>query len=115
MVPNFKYQCVLGIDAIRQFRLIVDGNANVIRMAYNNKVYRTATIDLLPNLAWIDDDGCAAIKELTKTQMALVENFLKRDLRFQKRNWMLPTFPNIPLMWVTIRPSSRSTMFVPLL
>ena len=62
MVPNFEYQCFLGMDAIRQFRLIVDGNANVIRMAYGDEVYSTATIDLLFNLAWIDNDGCATIK-----------------------------------------------------
>ena len=74
VVPNFKYQCVLCMDAIRQLRLIVDGIANVIRMAYDDEVYRTATIDLLSNLPRMDDDECAAIKELTKTQMALVEN-----------------------------------------
>ena len=85
MVPNFKYQCVLDMDAIRQFRLIVDGNANVIRMAYDDEVYRTATIDLLSNLARIDDDGCAVIKELTKTQMALVENFIKHELKVSKK------------------------------
>ena len=28
---------------------IVDGNANAIRMAYDDEVYRTATIDLLSN------------------------------------------------------------------
>ena len=73
------------MDAIRQFRLIVDGNANVILMAYDDEVYRKATIDLLSNLARIDDDGCAAIKELTRTQMALAENFLKRALKVSKK------------------------------
>ena len=87
VVPNFEYQCVvLGMDAIRQFRLIVDGKANVIRMAYDDEVYRTATIDLLSNLARIDDDGSAAIKEFSKTQMALVENFLKRELKVSKKD-----------------------------
>ena len=69
------------MDAIRQCRLIVDGNANVIRMAYDDEVYRTATIDLLSNLARIDEDWWAAIKELIKTQVALVENFLNRELK----------------------------------
>ena len=59
----------------------MDGYANIIRMAYDDEVYRTVTIVLLSNLARIDDDGCAGIKELTKTQMALVENFLKRELK----------------------------------
>ena len=85
VVPNLKYQCVLGMDAIRQFRFIVDGNAKVIRMAYGDEVYRTATIDLLSNLVRIDDDGCAVIKELTKTQTASVENFLKRELKVAKK------------------------------
>ena len=85
VVPNFKYQCVLSMDAIRQFRLIVDGNANVIHTAYDYEVYLTATIDSLSYLARIDDDGCAAIKELSKTQMALVENFLKRELKVSKK------------------------------
>ena len=48
VVPNFKYQPVLDMDAIRQFSLIMDGKANVIRMAYDDKVYRTANINLLP-------------------------------------------------------------------
>ena len=74
-----------GHDAIRQFRLIVDGNANIIRMAYDDEVYRTTIIDLLSNLARIDDDGCAAIKELTKTQMALVEDFLEHELKVSKK------------------------------
>ena len=85
VVLNFKYKCFLGIDAIRQFRLIVDGNANVIRIAYDDEVYHTATIDLLSNFARIDDNKCAAIKELTNTQYVLVENFLKRELKVSKK------------------------------
>ena len=85
VVPNFKYQCVLGMDAIQQFRLIVDGNANGIRMVYDDEIYSTAAIDLLSTSAWIDDDGCAAIKEFTKTHMALVKDFLKRELKVSKK------------------------------
>ena len=54
-------------------------------MAYDDKVYRTATIDLLSNLARIDDGGCTAIKELAKIQMAVVQNFLKRELKVSKK------------------------------
>ena len=85
VVPNFKYQCVLGMDAIRKFRLIVDGNTSVIRVAYDDEVYHIATIDLLSKLAPIDDDRFAAIKELTKIQIALVEDFLKRKLKVSKK------------------------------
>ena len=68
----------MGTGAIREFRF-VDGNANIIRMVYNDELYRTATIDLLSTLARIGDDGCTATKELAKTQMALVEDFVKRE------------------------------------
>ena len=71
--------------AIRQFRLIVDGNATVNRMIHDDELYRAATIDLLSTLAQIDDNGCAVIKELTKTQMALVEDSLKRELKVSKK------------------------------
>ena len=36
-------------------------------------------------MARIDDDGYAAIKKLTETQMALVKDFLKRELKVSKQ------------------------------
>ena len=73
------------MGAIRQFRLIVDGNANVIHMAYDDGVYRTDTIGLLSKLARIDGNGCAPNKEITRTQIALVEDFHKRELKVSKK------------------------------
>ena len=71
-------------------------------MVHSDELFRTATIDLLSTLARIDENGCAAIKEHTTARMVLVENFLKRELEVLKRIWVLPTFPNAPLMWATI-------------
>ena len=48
------------------------------------KTAEAEIIDLLSTLARIDDDGCAAIAERANTQMALVEDFVKRELKVSK-------------------------------
>ena len=62
----------------------MDDSANVIRMVYEDGLLRTATIESFSTLVRIDDDRCAAIRKLTNAQMALVEDFLKRELKIER-------------------------------
>lgn len=71
VVKNFHYKCILGIDVIRIFKLLVDGESNTVRMIPNIESF-APVIDLIFLPENREGDEYSALKELTSEQIDLV-------------------------------------------